>query len=139
MPLTEIVGLSKGCRLTFLSTQTRFESVHPGLHKSGLGRLLYDCAASWTHSLVLNDELVKEGVIQSRGDYCLVSMIDAPESDGDNQDEPVFKESGDDNEHGHGTFLKKLGFVRAQHDFGQDDDKEITFQRGFHVPLLKLF
>jgi hypothetical protein len=96
---------------------------------------LYDCVAVCTDSLVLNDKLVTDAVAQSKGDYCLVSMIDAPENDGGNEDEPVFKESQDDNEHGHGTFLKKLGFIRAHHYFGQDNSTEIAYQLDFQVPV----
>jgi hypothetical protein len=73
---------------------------------------------------------VTEGVFQSQGDYWLVSFIDAP-----NPGAQEFNPTLDDNEHGHGAFLKRLGFIRAQHDFGQDDRTEIAFQRDFHVPV----
>lgn len=102
---------------------TRFEGVHPTLQRQGLGRLLYDCLAVWTRFLVFNDPLVANGVLQSDGGYFLVSCIDAPED----EDSP-------DNEHGHGAFLRKLGFIRAQHDF-QQTDEEIAFQRPYRVPI----
>ena len=66
------------------------------------------------------------GVVQSAGSYCLVSVIDAP-------DQPEW-ELTKDNEHGHGAFLQKLGFIRAQNDFRQTED-EIAFQREFHIPI----
>ena len=106
---------------------THFEAVHPSLQKQGLGRLLYDCLAVWTRFLVFNDPLVMDGVLQSAGSYFLVSCIDAP-------DQPEWEETARDNEHGHGTFLRKLGFIRAQHDFRQTDE-EIAFQRSFHMPI----
>jgi hypothetical protein len=119
--------------------QTRFEAVHPDQQRTGLGKLLYDCITVWTRFLLLNDPLVTDGVIRSDGDYCLVSFIDAPECtdpvidperDGwDSVDYP------DENEAGHGAFLKKLGFVRAQHDFGQDNYTEIAYQLAFHAPI----
>ena len=116
------------CTLSFHSDfpsyfTTRFEGVHPSLQRQGLGRLLYDCLAVWTRFLVFNDPLVTEGVFQSDGAYFLVSCIDAPED-----------EDSADNEHGHGAFLRKLGFIRAQHDF-QQTEEEIAFQRAFHVPI----
>jgi hypothetical protein len=105
---------------------TRFEAVHPTVQKTGLGRLLYDCVAVWTRFLVFNDVYVLDGVLRSSGSYCLVSVIDAP-------DQPDW-ELTKDNEDGHGTFLQKLGFIRAQHDFRQTED-EIAFQREFHIPV----
>jgi hypothetical protein len=108
---------------------TCFECVHPDHQRTGLGRLLYDCITVWTRFLLLNDVLVTEGVFQSRGDYCIVSFIDAPTPCEDNA---VLVE---DNEHGHGAFLKSLGFTRAQHAFGQNEHTEIAFQLAFHVPL----
>lgn len=116
--------------------QTAFESVDPRLQRTGLGRLLYDCITVWTRFLLLNDVLVNEGVLQSGGDYCIVSFIDAPLSIALEFKED-FQSSLDDNEHGHGAFLKKLGFIRAQHHFGQNEATEIAFQRDFHVPLLE--
>lgn len=109
----------------------RFEAVHPSVQGTGLGRLLFDCTAIWTRFLLLNDPLVTEGVMQSSGSYCLVAYIDIPEQGEDDWEGP------EDNEHGHGAFLKRLGFVRAQHDFGQTLE-EIAFQRTFHVPILDL-
>lgn len=103
---------------------TRFEAVHPDSQKKGLGRLLFECLAVWARFLVYGDALVLEGVAQSGGDYCLVSVIDA-------EDQPEW-EGATDNMHGHGAFLRKLGFIRAQHDFRQTED-EIAFQRAFHV------
>ena len=105
---------------------TRFEAVHPTVQKTGLGRLLYECIAVWIKFLIFNDPLVTEGVMQSLGTYYLVSCIDAP-----NQQD---WESISDNPEGHGTFLRKLGFIRAQHDFDQQED-EIAFQREFHIPI----
>lgn len=105
---------------------THFEAVHPSHQKTGLGRLLFECVAVWTRFLVFNDPYVMDGILQSSGTYCLVSVIDAP-------DQPDW-ELTKDNEDGHGTFLQKLGFIRAQHDFRQTDD-EIAFQREFHVPI----
>ena len=118
--------------LTFYSDfpsyfMTRFEAVHPSVQKTGLGRLLYECVAVFARCLVYRDALVLEGVAQSDGDYCLVSVIDAP-------DQPDW-ENTRDNDEGHGAFLRKLGFIRAQHDFRQTED-EIAFQRVFHVPEL---
>ena len=106
---------------------TRFEAVHPDSQKKGLGRLLYECIAVWTRFLVYGDALVLEGVAQSDGDYCLVSVIDV-------DDQPDWEDIRD-NEQGHGAFLRKLGFIRAQHDFHQTED-EIAFQRAFHFPEL---
>jgi hypothetical protein len=119
------------CSLTFYTDlpsffTTRFEAVHPTVQKTGLGRLLYECVAVWTRFLVFNDPYVMDGILQSSGTYCLVSVIDAP-------DQPDW-ELTSDNEDGHGTFLMKLGFIRAQHDFHQTED-EIAFQREFHVPV----
>lgn len=109
---------------------TRFEAVHPSMHYQGFARLLYDCAAIWTRFLLVNDPLVIQGVLNSGGTYHLVSYIDAP------MDERMEAWSGpSDNEFGHGRFLKKLGFARAQHDFGQDVDCEIAFSREFHVAI----
>jgi hypothetical protein len=110
---------------------THFEAVLPGLQRTGLGRLLYACTEVWARFLLLNDPLVLDGVVRSDGHYCLVSTIDRDEDDCDDED-------GDrgDNRHGHGAFLRKLGFVRAQHDFGQDTDSEIAFQREFRVPVI---
>ena len=106
---------------------TRFEAVHPNNQGVGLGRLLYDCIAMWTRFLVLNDVLALDGVIRSKGDYCLVSCIDKSEDDE--------CEDSENNDEGHGTFLKKLGFVTALHDFGQNIDHEVAFQRAFHIPV----
>lgn len=115
--------------------QTAFEAVDPNLQRTGLGRLLYECIAVWTRFLLLNDELVADGVVQSQGDYCIVSFIDAPERI--NTVAEDFQPTLDDNEQGHGAFLKKIGFIRAQQHFGQNDVTEIAFQRDFHVPLLE--
>ena len=106
---------------------TRFEAVHPSHQGVGLGRALYDCIAMWTRFLVLNDALALDGVVRAKGDYCLVSCIDKS-SDDENEDP-------ENNDEGHGTFLKKLGFVHALHDFGQDIDNEVAFQRAFHLPV----
>jgi len=119
------------CTLSFRASltsffSTRFESVAPSLQRTGVGRLLFECATVWTRFLLLNDVLVLEGVMQAGGTYYLVAYIDAPD-----QDE---WDGAEDNEEEHGAFLKKLGFVRAQHDFNQTED-EIAFQREFHVPL----
>lgn len=108
--------------------KTHFEAVHPDFQRQGLGRLLYDCLAFWARFLVFHDVLVCEGVLQSDGAYCLVSCIDV---DGESD-----WETSRDNKHGHGAFLRKLGFIRAQHDFGQSED-EIAFQRAFHVPVVE--
>jgi hypothetical protein len=120
------------CTLSFYSDFpsyfiTHFEAVHPDQQKKGLGRLLYECIIVWTRFLVFGDVLVLNGVMQSDGDYCLVSVIDA-------EDQPDWEDIHD-NEHGHGAFLRKLGFIRAQHDFRQTED-EIAFQRAFHIPEL---
>jgi hypothetical protein len=116
---------------------TRFEAVRPSRQRTGLGRTLYDCIAIWARFLILNDPIVLEGILRSSGDYCIVSVIDADEGGGDCDDEPGFVQSlgCDDNQAGHGTFLKRLGFVRAVHDFRQDPDSEIAFQLDFHVPV----
>lgn len=106
--------------------KTHFEAVHPDFQRQGLGRLLYDCLAFWARFLVFHDVLVREGVVQSDGAYCLVSCIDV-DDEGD-------WETSRDNKHGHGAFLRKLGFIRAQHDFGQHEE-EIAFQRAFYVPV----
>jgi hypothetical protein len=112
------------------SSPTGAGQLIPGLQRTGLGRLLYACTEVWARFLLLNDPLVLDGVVRSAGHYCLVSTIDRDEDDCD--------EDGDrgDNQHGHGAFLRKLGFVRAQHDFGQDTDSEIAFQREFRVPVI---
>lgn len=119
------------CTLGFRSSLpsyfcVRFEAVEPSLQRTGLGRLLFECATVWTRFLLLNDVLVLEGVMRAGGSYCLVAYIDAPD-----QDEWA---GAQDNAQTHGAFLKRLGFVRAQHDFDQTED-EIAFQREFHVPL----
>ena len=108
---------------------TGFEAVHPDRQRAGLGRLLYDCAVLWTRFLIVHDPLVIQGVLNSGGSYHLVSFIDMPTR----QDSWV--PTLTDNEYGHGTFLKKLGFDRAVHDFGQNIDLEIAFSRAFHVPI----
>lgn len=110
----------------------RFEAVHPDLQKTGLGRLLFDCLTVWARFLVFNDVLVKEGVSYSNGTYYLAALIDA--DDGDDEDDNSW-ETAEDNASGHGAFLRKLGFTRAQHDFGQSES-EIAFQREFRVPLV---
>jgi hypothetical protein len=114
---------------------THFEAVAPDLQRQGIGRLLYDCLIVWGRFLVLNDPLSLDGVIRSDGDYCLVSTIDRDavlDCDSDELDEA---DSDTDNAAGHGTFLARLGFVRALHNFRQDHASEIAFQRSFHVPL----
>ena len=117
-----VACLTLGFRSSFPSYfSARFEAVEPSRQRQGLGRLLFECAAVWARFLVLNDPLAMHGVLQSDGDYCLVAFIDA---------DPDFE----DNQATHGRFLRKLGFVRAQHDFGQTED-EIAFQRAYHVPL----
>ncbi len=108
---------------------TGFEAVHPRVQKTGLGRLLFDCLAVWARFLVFSDVLVQEGVAFSGGSYFLAAHIDADPAEED------CWESAEDNVCGHGTFLRKLGFVRAQHDFGQTED-EVAFQREFRVPLV---
>ena len=111
---------------------TRFEAVHPSVQRTGLGRLLYDCLAMWTRFLAFNDVLVQESVANFEGQYFLVSYVDAdPAEEADEEDS---WDAGEDNVQGHGAFLRKLGFIRAQHDFGQNED-EIAFQREFHVPV----
>lgn len=107
---------------------TRFEAVHPDLQRTGLGRLLYACTEVWARFLILNDPLVLDGIVRSDGHYCLVSAIDRDDDDDEDSDRS-------DNRQGHGAFLRKLGFVRAQHDFRQDNDREIAFQREFRVPV----
>ena len=119
------------CTLGFRSSLAsyfcvRYEAVEPSLQGKGVGRLLFECATLWTRFLLLNDVLVLEGVMRAGGTYYLVAYIDAPD-----QDE---WDGAEDNQQKHGAFLKKLGFVRAQHDFEQTDD-EIAFQREFHVPI----
>ena len=108
---------------------THFEAVHPENQGVGLGRLLYDCIAAWTRFLALNDPLVLHMILRSNNEYFLVSTIDR--DDGLDNDE---EEEVTDNDDGHGIFLKKLGFSRAQHDFGQNIDCEIAFQRPFAIP-----
>lgn len=111
------------------SFKTRFEAVHPSVQKTGVGRLLFECLAVWARFLVFNDVLVRDGVINSDGKYFLVSCIDAEE-----MDEADCSEAWEDNMDGDGAFLRKLGFIKAQHDFGQIVG-EIAFQREFHVPV----
>ena len=106
---------------------TRFEAVHPSLQGTGLGRILFDCIASWCRFLVFNDELAQQGVLASDGNYCLVSYIDAPSQDGE-------WVGPRDNPSGHGAFLQKIGFTHAQHDFGQNED-ELAFQRAFRISI----
>ena len=117
-----VACLTLGFRSSFPSYfSARFEAVEPSRQQQGLGRLLFECAAVWARFLVLNDPLAMHGVLQSDGEYCLVAYIDA---------DPDLE----DNTATHGKFMRKLGFVRAQHDFGQGDE-EIAFQRAYHVPL----
>ena len=142
--LTGEAGIVAFSALTFYSDfpsyfHSRFEAVHPSVQRTGLGRALYECIAVWTRHLAFADPIVQEGVLQSGGDYCVVAVIDADEQGSDCDDEPSPEVRKDDNEAGHGTFLKKLGFVRAVHDFRQDPDTEIAFQLAFHVPLLAAF
>jgi GNAT superfamily N-acetyltransferase len=135
--------------LTFYSDfpsyfHSHFEAVHPDHQREGLGRLLYDCLAVWARFLVPCDPLVLDGVMRSEGDYCLVSTIDRDscdtDSDSDNDDiREADEEEHDDNLSGHGAFLKSLGFVRALHDFRQNNSKEIAFQRAFHAPIDQWF
>lgn len=108
---------------------THFEAVEPSMQHTGIGRLLFECTAIWCRFLLLNDPLVTQGILNSAGTYHLVSYIDVPEE----LDE--WESTADDNEHGHGQFLKKLGFARAQHDFGQDTLCEVAFSREFHVAV----
>ena len=108
---------------------THFEAVEPSMQRTGIGRLLFECAAIWCRFLLLNDPLVTQGVLNSAGTYHLVSYIDVP------VEEDQWESSSDDNEDGHGQFLKKLGFARAQHDFGQDTLCEVAFSREFHVAV----
>lgn len=112
---------------------TGFEAVHPDQQKTGLGRLLFDCLAAWARFLVFSDVLVQEGVSFSEGSYFLASHIDDdPAEEMDEEDDCL--ENAEDNVYGHGAFLRKLGFIRAQHNFGQTKD-EIAFQREFRIPL----
>lgn len=110
--------------------KTHFEAVHPSHQCAGLGRLLFECIASWARVLVLRDPIVIEGVMQSKGTYCIAATIDR--DDDDNED---FNTTPMDNEAGHGTFLKKLGFQRATHDFRPDLETEICLQLEFHLPI----
>lgn len=107
---------------------THFEAVHPDNQGVGLGRMLYDCLEAWTRFLSVNDPIVLHIILRANNQYFLVSTID--------RDDPINSENEDasDNSEGHGAFLKKLGFVRAQHDFGQEIDSEIAFQREFAIP-----
>ena len=133
--------------LTFYSDfpsyfHTRFEAVALNHQRKGLGRLLYECVAVWARFLILNDPLVLDGILQARGDYCIVSTIDSDEAVSDDEDVDVTSTKTylhDDNKAGHGTFLKKIGFVRALHDFRQDPDTEIAFQLAFSVPVCDEF
>lgn len=121
---------------------THFEAVHPDRQREGIGRLLYDCLVVWTRFLVPCDPLVLDGVMRSDGDYCLVSTIDRDsrdDIDSDNDSIDSNDETSDDNLSGHGAFLKRLGFVRALHDFRQDNSREIAFQRAFHAPIDQWF
>lgn len=127
---------------------THFEAVHPESQGVGLGRALYDCLAVWTRFLVLNDPLVLHILLRSKNDYYLVSTIDRDEDDEplladrseEEADAPGLRQDDpSDNRAGHGAFLKKLGFVRAVHDFGQDTDTEIAFQRAFALPVSDWF
>ncbi len=112
------------------SFTTRFEAVLPSMQRTGIGRLLFDCVAAWTHVLVFNDVLAREGVINTDGKYFLVACVDADDAeDVDEDDAPT-----DDNMDGHGSFLLKIGFVKAQHSFGQVFG-DIAFQREFDVPV----
>lgn len=113
---------------------TGFEAVHPEQQKTGLGRLLFDCLAVWARFLVFNDVLVQEGVSFSDGRYFLVAHIDNDPAEEIDEEDDCWS-NAEDNMHGHGTFLRKLGFTRAQHYFGQTED-EIAFQREFRVPLV---
>lgn len=106
---------------------THFEAVHPDNQGVGLGRMLYDCLEAWTRFLSVNDPIVLHIILRANNQYFLVSTIDR-------EDGPDTDEEASDNKQGHGAFLKKLGFVRAQHDFGQDIDYEIAFQREFAIP-----
>ncbi len=135
---------------------THFEAVRPERQRTGLGRLLYDCLVLWARFLAINDPIALDGVARSGGDYCLVSTIDRhPHGDDDEDHEPIQSPAHDDEpipsptavpaqpaDHAHalgpGAFLKRLGFVRALHDFGQSPRREIAFQRDFRIPLFPL-
>ena len=108
-----------------------FEAVSPSHQRTGLGRLLFECVTAWTSVLVVQDPLVIEGVMQSKGTYCIAATIDRD----DEYDEDNNYGSPDDNSQGHGAFLKKLCFVRATHDFRPDPETEIGFQLEFHLPI----
>jgi hypothetical protein len=120
--------------------KARFEAVTPLLQMTGVGRLLFDCVAIWARYLVHTDHLVMEGVLQSDGQYFLVAYIsksgDDPSVSDDEELAMIEEETQDDNEYGHGAFLKQIGFVRApnQHDF-RPEGSEIVFQREFSVPI----
>lgn len=133
-PIDEQGPLVACLTLSFLDDEpsyflTHFEAVHPSRQRQGIGRLLYECTVLWTRFLIVSDALVIRGVLNSRGTYHLVSYIDAPDEAED------WAVSTNDNEQGHGQFLKKLGFERAQHDFNQDTHSQIAFSREFHVPI----
>ena len=114
------------------SFTTRFDAVHPSVQKTGVGRLLFDCVAAWTRVLVLTDVLVREGIILTDGKYFLVACVDA--DDAEEMDEEDAPQADDDNMEGHGAFLRKLGFVKAQHAFDRVTG-DIAFQREFNVPV----
>ena len=123
------LSFSSSCVSSF---KTSFEAVHPNVQKTGAGRLLFDCLAVWARFLVFNDVLVRDGVINSEGKYFLVSCIDIDGAE--EMDEDDAPEADYDNMDGHGAFLLKLGFIKAQHAFGQVAG-EIAFQREFSVPV----
>jgi hypothetical protein len=74
-------------------------------------------------------------LVQSHGDYCIVATVDKDEDDADYDEDVIELAPCEDNDAGHGAFLKKLGFTPAVHDFRQDTSSELTFQLQFHVPL----
>lgn len=115
--------------------KTHFECVHPLHQRTGLGRLLFECITAWTRALVLQDPLVIAGVMQSKGTYCIAATIDRDDDETARFDSNETYLTPSDNEQGHGTFLKKLGFVRATHDFHPEPDTELCFQLEFHLPI----
>jgi len=110
------------CTLTFYWDDpcyfvTHFEAVVPALQRSGFGRALFECVESATRFIAVNDFYVASNMVQSDMTFDIVSFIDTVDAQSDN------------NQHGHGTFLRKLGFELADYDYSHDPNTEIAFSK----------
>lgn len=99
---------------------TRCECVHPSLQRRGVGRLLFRCAEAWLRFAVCNEPDLARHWIESGHTFEIAAFIDGG-MDWDLED---------DNERGHGAFLRKLGFACTEAPYGQTYE-EIAFVKAF--------